>query len=60
LAQWRGQLFIDPDGRKYWVADPGMLTGTAGIALAFSAALDGRDPTWDRVLLLSLRAPGVW
>ena len=53
FASWT----IDPDGRKYWVADPGLLTGTAGIALAFSAALDGRDPTWDRVLLVSLRVP---
>jgi hypothetical protein len=54
FASWT----IDPEGRKYWVADPGLLTGAAGIALAFSAALDGRNPTWDRVLLLSLRAPG--
>jgi hypothetical protein len=55
FASWT----IDPDGRKYWVADPGLLTGTAGIALAFAAALDGRDPAWDRVLMLSLRAPGA-
>lgn len=55
FASWT----IDPDGRKHWVADAGLLTGTAGIALAFSAALDGREPTWDRVLLLSLRTPGA-
>jgi hypothetical protein len=46
----------DERGRMTWLADPGMLTGVAGIGLAFAAALSGADPTWDRALLLSLRA----
>lgn len=55
FASWT----IDADGSKRWVADAGMLTGIAGIALAFAAALNGEEPTWDRTLLLSLRAPGA-
>lgn len=36
-----------------YVADPGLLTGTSGIALALHAAATDREPTWDRALLLS-------
>jgi lantibiotic biosynthesis protein len=39
-----------PDGL---VADPGLLTGTAGVALALHAAATSHEPTWDRVLLAS-------
>lgn len=37
-------------------ADPCFLTGSAGIALALLAAAAGREPAWDRVLLLSSAA----
>ena len=41
----------------HWVPDRGFLTGVAGIGLALMAAIDEHEPTWDRVLLLSSRAP---
>ena len=37
-------------------ADPGLLTGAAGIALALLAAVSPVEPAWDRMLLLSLPA----
>jgi hypothetical protein len=39
------------------VADPGVLTGTAGIALALLAATTPIAPEWDRVLLVSIPSP---
>lgn len=36
-------------------ADPGVLTGTAGVALALLAAATEFEPEWDRALLLSAR-----
>ena len=42
-----------PDGEMTWLVDPTFLTGGAGIALALDAATTAREPTWDRVLLLS-------
>lgn len=44
----------DPDAADadaQWVADPGLLTGAAGIGLALIAALAPLEPTWDRLLL---------
>jgi hypothetical protein len=38
-----------------WVADPGILTGAAGIGLALLAAITPIEPEWDRILLLSAR-----
>ncbi|HEX4418309.1 MAG TPA: lanthionine synthetase C family protein [Kofleriaceae bacterium] len=43
----------DRTGKSRWYADPGLLTGTAGIALALAAATTDDDPAWDRALLLS-------
>jgi hypothetical protein len=40
-----------------WVADPGILTGAAGIGLALLAAITPIEPEWDRILLLSVRDP---
>jgi lantibiotic modifying enzyme len=37
-----------------WRADPGFLTGSAGIALALLAAATGVEPEWDRVLLADI------
>lgn len=39
------------DGRPR--RDGGFLTGASGIGLALLAAVSDRDPSWDRVLLLS-------
>jgi hypothetical protein len=38
------------------VADPGLLNGAAGVALALLAAASEVEPAWDRALLLSGRA----
>ncbi len=38
-----------------WHTDPGLLTGTAGLALALLAAATEFEPEWDRALLLSAR-----
>jgi len=44
----------DENGNEYWVDDPGILTGAAGIALALLAAATDIEPAWDRMLLVSL------
>ncbi len=43
----------DDDGTIRWKGLPGLLTGSAGIALAFLAAATPVEPGWDRMLLLS-------
>ncbi|TQF17512.1 Lanthionine biosynthesis cyclase LanC [Myxococcus llanfairpwllgwyngyllgogerychwyrndrobwllllantysiliogogogochensis] len=45
----------DDQGASSWVDRPGLLEGTAGIALALLAAASSVEPSWDRVLLMSLR-----
>jgi lantibiotic modifying enzyme len=42
------------DGEEWWVDEPGLLTGAAGIALALLAACTPVEPAWDRVLLVSI------
>jgi lantibiotic modifying enzyme len=37
------------------VADPGLLTGSTGVALALLAATSTVEPAWDRILLVSVR-----
>jgi hypothetical protein len=37
-----------------WSADPGLLNGAAGIALALLAAISPIEPAWDRMLLVSI------
>jgi lantibiotic modifying enzyme len=51
-----GYLAWAPDepGDVKWAADPGFLTGAAGIALALLAAATPVEPAWDRVLLVSV------
>lgn len=44
----------DLEGNMKWEADPGFLTGAAGVALALLAAVTELEPEWDRVLLSSL------
>ncbi|AKF86175.1 hypothetical protein MFUL124B02_22910 [Myxococcus fulvus 124B02] len=48
----------DAQGQSAWVERAGLLEGTAGIALALLAAASGVEPSWDRVLLMSLRDAG--
>src|SRR5205814_7193584 len=47
------------DGTRYWENDPGLLTGSAGIALALLAATTSIEPAWDRMLLLSRPGPSL-
>ncbi len=50
------QSHIDSDATPGgWRTDPGLLTGTAGLALALLAAATEIEPEWDRALLLSAR-----
>jgi hypothetical protein len=42
------------DGALTWLAEPGLLTGAAGIALALLAAATPIEPAWDRMLLASV------
>jgi hypothetical protein len=44
----------DDKGAMTWVADPGLLTGAAGIALALLAATTATEPAWDRMLLAAV------
>ena len=48
-----GYTAADVDGL---FSDPSLLTGATGIALALHAAATDREPTWDRILLLSTAA----
>ncbi len=43
----------DEADQRCWTADPGFLTGAAGIGLALLAAISPVEPEWDRVMLLS-------
>jgi hypothetical protein len=42
----------DSAGNPAWSADPGLLTGATGIALALLAATTPIEPAWDRMLLV--------
>ena len=44
----------DAAGSPAWVADPGLLNGATGIALALLAAMTAIEPLWDRMLLVSI------
>lgn len=41
-----------PDGEMGWRAEPGLMTGAAGIGLVLLAAVSGIEPAWDRLLQL--------
>lgn len=42
------------DGGDPWIADPGLLRGAAGTALALLSAVSAVEPRWDRSLLMSV------
>jgi hypothetical protein len=48
------EAWLPGAGGQNWAADPGLLTGAAGIALALLAAVTPLEPAWDRVLLLAI------
>jgi hypothetical protein len=56
-AEWGGFYYLAnrhpaPEKRR----DGSFLLGAGGVALAFLAAAGAREPTWDRLLLASVRA----
>ena len=55
IAGYQG--FVEGRGGEpdTWQTNPGLLTGTAGLALALLAAATEIEPEWDRFLLLSAR-----
>lgn len=52
LAGFRTR-WVDRDDSVVWLADPGLLTGIAGIGLALLATQSSVEPEWDSYLLLS-------
>ncbi len=46
----------DPSSPLTWEANPAFLDGAIGVALAFTSALSGIEPGWDRLLLMSGRS----
>ncbi len=52
LAGFRTR-WVEPDDSVVWLADPGLLTGIAGIGLALLATQSSVEPEWDSYLLLS-------
>jgi hypothetical protein len=46
------------DGQPTWETDPGLLTGSIGIALALLAATTNVEPVWDRMLLTAIPLSG--
>jgi hypothetical protein len=44
----------EQDGQERWVADPGLLTGAGGVALALVAATTDIEPAWDQMLLAAI------
>jgi hypothetical protein len=44
----------DDEMRQDWRAEPGFLTGAAGVGLALLAAAAPVEPAWDRLLLVSV------
>jgi lantibiotic modifying enzyme len=53
-----GFLALGPESSNtlQWVADPGLLTGAAGIGLALLAAIHPLPPDWDQVMLVAVPA----
>jgi hypothetical protein len=45
---------LDDTGAARCTADPSLLSGAAGVALALRALVDDVEPLWDRLLLLDL------
>jgi lantibiotic modifying enzyme len=49
-----GFSMFDPESDHQWRADPGVLTGAAGIGLALLSATSNQIPEWDRSLLMDV------
>ncbi len=47
-------LWVNEDGTTNWGNDSGLLTGASGVALALLAATASVEPSWDRMLLVSV------
>ena len=55
IAGYQSHVDSDATPGGSWRTEPGLLTGTAGLALALLAAATEIEPEWDRALLLSAR-----
>jgi len=51
---------LDRPGEVGWFADPGILGGAAGIGLALLAATTEIEPSWDRMMLISIPRGTPW
>lgn len=51
---YRLGLEMHKDSQSLWAADPGFLTGAAGVGLALLAAVTSVEPEWDRLLLVAI------
>jgi len=58
VAGFLSWMVMPPAGGE-WVADRGFLTGAAGIGLALLAAVSDVEPSWDRVMLVSVPPASV-
>ena len=47
----RARIGVEPTGEGGWMDAPGLVSGSAGVALALLAAVTPIEPTWDRVFL---------
>lgn len=55
-----GYSFLCDEGEgEGWVPQPGFLVGAAGVGLALLAGIAEEEPTWDALLLTSLRERGT-
>lgn len=53
------ETWMAGEGDRDWVAEPGLLTGATGIALALLAAITPIEPMWDRMLLAAISPRAV-
>lgn len=51
---YRLGLEMRKDSQPLWAADPGFLTGAAGVGLALLAAVTPVEPEWDRLLRVAI------
>lgn len=49
---------VDAKGRETWIDEPALF-GAAGIALALLSAATSQEPEWDRMMMVSARAPAT-
>ncbi|MEM9554026.1 MAG: lanthionine synthetase C family protein [Acidobacteriota bacterium] len=56
---FRAYKVVDKHGPAGWRETRSFLEGSAGIGLGLLALVSDVEPAWDRVLMLSMRTPGI-